>query len=178
MKSLKIGVCGVGNVGGAVVENLSTSSSIIESNGGVKIEIIQVGARKGKSVVPFDLDVSTDLLEVAKNPNLDVLVELIGGCDLAKELIEEAINNGKNIVTANKALIATHGDELFDLAKKKGVQIGFEASVAGGTPVIKALREGLVANKVKWFAGILNGTTNYILSKMTDENSSFEDALK
>ena len=162
MKSLKIGVCGVGNVGGAVVENLSTSSSIIESNGGVKIEIIQVGARKGKSVVPFDLDVSTDLLEVAKNPNLDVLVELIGGCDLAKELIEEAINNGKNIVTANKALIATHGDELFDLAKKKGVQIGFEASVAGGTPVIKALREGLVANKVKWFAGILNGTTNYI----------------
>ena len=100
MKSLKIGVCGVGNVGGAVVENLSTSSSIIESNGGVKIEIIQVGARKGKSVVPFDLDVSTDLLEVAKNPNLDVLVELIGGCDLAKELIEEARNNGKNIVTA------------------------------------------------------------------------------
>ncbi|MDB3976492.1 homoserine dehydrogenase [Gammaproteobacteria bacterium] len=178
MKSLKIGVCGVGNVGGAVIENLTSSPQIVESNGGVKIEITQVGARKGKSAVPFDLDVTSNLLEVAQNSNIDVLVELIGGCDLAKDLIEESIKNGKNIVTANKALIATHGDELFDLAKKNGVQIGFEASVAGGTPVIKALREGLVANKVKWFAGILNGTTNYILSKMADENSSFEDALK
>ena len=178
MKALKIGVCGVGNVGGAVIENLISSPQIVESNGGVKIEITQVGARKGKSAVPFDLDVTTNLLEVAQNSNIDVLVELIGGCDLAKDLIEESIKNGKNIVTANKALISTHGDELFDLAKKNGVQIGFEASVAGGTPVIKALREGLVANKVKWFAGILNGTTNYILSKMTDENSSFEDALK
>jgi hypothetical protein len=167
MKTLKIGVCGVGNVGGAVLENLANSPSIVEDNGGVRIEIIQVGARKGKSVVPYDLDVVTDLMEVARNPNIDVLVELIGGCDLAKDLIEEAIKNGKHIVTANKALIATYGDELFELAKEKKVQIGFEASVAGGTPVIKALREGLVANKVNWFAGILNGTTNFILSKMS-----------
>ena len=178
MKTLKIGVCGVGNVGGAVLENLANSPDIVEENGGVRIEIIQVGARKGKSVVPYDLDVVTDLMEVARNPQIDVLVELIGGCDLAKDLIEEAIKNGKHIVTANKALIATHGDELFELAKEKKVQIGFEASVAGGTPVIKALREGLVANKVNWFAGILNGTTNFILSKMSENKSSFKDALK
>ena len=178
MKSLKIGVCGVGNVGGAVIENLIHSPDIVKNNGGVNIEIIQVGARKGKSVVPFDLEVTTDLMEVAKNQNIDVVVELIGGCDLAKDLVEESIKNGKNVVTANKALISTHGDHLFSLAEKHGVQIGFEASVAGGTPVIKALREGLVANQVNWFAGILNGTTNFILSKMSDENTSFEDALK
>jgi homoserine dehydrogenase len=178
MKSLKIGVCGVGNVGGAVLENLTNTPDIVVSNGGVQIEITQVGARKGKSAVPYDLDVVTDLIEVAKNPTIDVFVELIGGCDLAKDLIEHAIGNGKNIVTANKALIATHGDELFKLAKEHKVQIGFEASVAGGTPVIKALREGLVANEVKWFAGILNGTTNFILSKMSEDKSSFDDALK
>jgi len=178
MKSLQIGVCGVGNVGGAVLDKLSNSSEIVEANGGVKIEISQVGARKGKSVVPFDLPVSIDLMEVAENPDIDVLVELIGGCDLAKDLVEKSIKNGKNIVTANKALISTHGDELFELAKTHGVQIGFEASVAGGTPVIKALREGLVANKVVWFAGILNGTTNFILSKMSDDKSSFEEALQ
>jgi|TARA_B100001057_G_C22841269_1_gene947196 homoserine dehydrogenase len=178
MKSLQIGVCGVGNVGGAVLDKLSNSSEIVEANGGVKIEISQVGARKGKSVVPFDLPVSIDLMEVAENPDIDVLVELIGGCDLAKDLVEKSIKNGKNIVTANKALISTHGDELFELAKTHGVQIGFEASVAGGTPVIKALREGLVANKVVWFAGILNGTTNFILSKMADDKSSFEEALQ
>jgi homoserine dehydrogenase len=178
MKTLKIGVCGVGNVGGAVLEILYNSPNVVEDNGGVRIEIIQVGARKGKSVVPYKLNVVTDLMEVARNPKVDVLVELIGGCDLAKDLIEEAIKNGKHIVTANKALIATHGDELFELAKEKKVQIGFEASVAGGTPVIKALREGLVANKVNWFAGILNGTTNFILSKMSENQSSFKDALK
>jgi len=178
MKSLKIGVCGVGNVGGAVLDNITNAPDIVRDNGGVNIEVSQVGARKGKSVVPFDLDVTTNLMDVAANSDIDVLVELIGGCDLAKDLVEESIRKGKNVVTANKALISTHGDELFQLAKDYGVQIGFEASVAGGTPVIKALREGLVANKVNWFAGILNGTTNFILSKMSDDNSSFEDALK
>jgi len=178
MKSIKVGVCGVGNVGGAVLENLSNSPDIVENNGGVKIDIIQVGARKGKSAVPFDLDVTSDLMDVADNPEVEVLIELIGGCDLAKDLVEKSIRNGKHIVTANKALIATHGDELFELAKEYNVQIGFEASVAGGTPVIKALREGLVANKVNWFAGILNGTTNFILSKMSEDQSSFQSALK
>ena len=172
MKSLKIGVCGVGNVGGAVLDNITNAPDIVRDNGGVNIEVSQVGARKGKSVVPFDLDVTTNLMDIAANSDIDVLVELIGGCDLAKDLVEESIRKGKNVVTANKALISTHGDELFQLAKDHGVQIGFEASVAGGTPVIKALREGLVANKVNWFAGILNGTTNYILSKMSDLISS------
>ena len=179
MKSLKIGICGVGNVGGAVLDTLEKNPEIIQNQGGVKLEVILVGARKGKSAVTNkDLNVVTDLKEVAASEEIDVFVELIGGTDLAKELVETAINNGKHVVTANKALIASHGDELFKLAKEKGVQIGFEASVAGGTPVIKALREGLVANKVQWFAGILNGTTNFILSEMSEKNTNFDDALK
>ena len=179
MKSLKIGICGVGNVGGAVLDTLEKNPEIIQNQGGVKLEAILVGARKGKSAVTNkDLNVVTDLKEVAANEEIDVFVELIGGTDLAKELVETAISNGKHVVTANKALIASHGDELFKLAKEKGVQIGFEASVAGGTPVIKALREGLVANKVQWFAGILNGTTNFILSEMSEKNTNFDDALK
>ena len=179
MKSLKIGICGVGNVGGAVLDTLEKNPEIIQNQGGVKLEAILVGARKGKSAVTNkDLNVVTDLKEVAASEEIDVFVELIGGTDLAKELVETAINNGKHVVTANKALIASHGDELFKLAKEKEVQIGFEASVAGGTPVIKALREGLVANKVQWFAGILNGTTNFILSEMSEKNTNFDDALK
>ena len=170
MKTLKIGICGVGNVGGAVLDTLSKNPEIIQNQGGVKLEAILVGARKGKSAVTNkDLNVVTDLKEGAASEEIDVFVELIGGTDLAKELVEIAIKNGKHVVTANKALIASHGDELFKLAKEKNVQIGFEASVAGGTPVIKALREGLVANKVQWFAGILNGTTNFILSEMSDK---------
>jgi len=179
MKTLKIGICGVGNVGGAVLDTLSKNPEIIQSQGGVHLEVVLVGARKGKSAVENkQLNVVEDLKEVAANNEIDVLVELIGGCDLAKELVMAAIKNGKHVVTANKALIASHGDELFKLAKEKNVQIGFEASVAGGTPVIKALREGLVANKVQWFAGILNGTTNFILSEMSDKNTNFDDALK
>ena len=179
MKSLKIGICGVGNVGGAVLDTLEKNPEIIQNQGGVKLEVMLVGARKGKSAVANkDLNVVTDLKEVAASEEIDVFVELIGGTDLAKELVETAINNGKHVVTANKALIASHGDELFKLAKEKGAQIGFEASVAGGTPVIKALREGLVANKVQWFAGILNGTTNFILSEMSEKNTNFDDALK
>ena len=179
MKSLKIGICGVGNVGGAVLDTLEKNPEIIQNQGGVKLEAILVGARKGKSAVTNkDLNVVTDLKEVAASEEIDVFVELIGGTDLAKELVETAIINGKHVVTANKALIASHGDELFKLAKEKVVQIGFEASVAGGTPVIKALREGLVANKVQWFAGILNGTTNFILSEMSEKNTNFDDALK
>ena len=179
MKSLKIGICGVGNVGGAVLDTLEKNPEIIQNQGGVKLEAILVGARKGKSAVTNkDLNVVTALKEVAASEEIDVFVELIGGTDLAKELVETAISNGKHVVTANKALIASHGDELFKLAKEKGAQIGFEASVAGGTPVIKALREGLVANKVQWFAGILNGTTNFILSEMSEKNTNFDDALK
>ena len=179
MKSLRIGLCGVGNVGGAVLKKLTSSSELLKIQGGVEFDLVQVGARKGKKAVPFDgIEVSTNLREVATNPEIDVLVELIGGVDLAYELVTDAINSGKHIVTANKALISKFGNDLFTQAKKNNVEIGFEASVAGGTPVVKALREGLVANKVIWFAGILNGTSNYILSEMESNQTSFEEALE
>ena len=179
MKSLRIGLCGVGNVGGAVLKTLTSSSELLKIQGGVQFDLVQVGARKGKKAVPFDgIEVSTNLREVATNPEIDVFVELIGGVDLAYELVTDAINSGKHIVTANKALISKFGNDLFTQAKKNNVEIGFEASVAGGTPVVKALREGLVANKVIWFAGILNGTSNYILSEMESNQTSFEEALE
>lgn len=178
MKVLRVGLCGVGNVGGAVLKLLKESSSLLERQGGFSFELVQVGARKGRSVVPYDdIDVTTDLMEVANNPEVDIFIELIGGAEFADELIQTAIRNGKQIVTANKALLAIKGDEIFQLAKQNNVQIGFEASVAGGTPVIKALREGLVANKVEWFAGILNGTSNYILTEMSVEKTEFSLAL-
>ena len=179
MKSLRIGLCGVGNVGGAVLKTLKSSSQLLAAQGGVRFDLVQVGARKGKAAVPFEgVNVSTSLEEVATNPNVDVLVEVIGGVDFAYDLVSKAIKEGKHIVTANKALLAIHGNELFALAKENKVEIGFEAAVAGGTPVIKALREGLVTNKVKWFAGILNGTSNYILSEMESNQSTFNLALE
>ena len=178
MKSLRVGLCGVGNVGGAVLKLLKESSDLLEQQGGFSFELIQVGARKGRLVVPYDdIDVTTNLMDVANNPDVDIFIELIGGTDFAGELVRAAIKNGKQIVTANKALLAIEGDEIFKLAKQNSVQIGFEASVAGGTPVIKALREGLVANKVEWFAGILNGTSNYILTEMNVERTEFSLAL-
>ena len=178
MKTLRVGLCGVGNVGGAVLKLLKESSDLLEQQGGFSFELIQVGARKGRSAIPYDdIDVTTNLMDVANNPDVDIFVELIGGTDFAGELVRTAIKNGKQVVTANKALLAVKGDEIFKLAKQNNVQIGFEASVAGGTPVIKALREGLVANKVEWFAGILNGTSNYILTEMNVEKTEFSQAL-
>ena len=178
MKSLRVGLCGVGNVGGAVLKLLKESSDLLEQQGGFSFELIQVGARKGPSAISYDdIDVTTNLMDVANNPDVDIFIELIGGTDLAGELIRTAIKNGKQVVTANKALLAVEGNEIFKLAKKNNVQIGFEASVAGGTPVIKALREGLVANKVEWFAGILNGTSNYILTEMNVKKTEFSQAL-
>jgi len=178
MKTLRVGLCGVGNVGGAVLKLLKESSDLLEQQGGFSFELIQVGARKGRSAISYDdIDVTTNLMDVANNPDVDIFVELIGGTDFAGELVRTAIKNGKQVVTANKALLAVEGNEIFKLAKKNNVQIGFEASVAGGTPVIKALREGLVANKVEWFAGILNGTSNYILTEMNVEKTEFSKAL-
>lgn len=179
MKTLKVGLCGAGNVGGAVLKTLIKSSKLLEVQGGVHFDLVQVGARRGKEVVPYEgINITTNLVDVATNPEVDVLVEVIGGVDFSYELVTTALKEGKHVVTANKALIATHGNELFALAKENNVEIGFEASVAGGTPVIKALREGLVANKVKWFAGILNGTSNFILTEMESNQSTFESALE
>ena len=167
MKTLRVGLCGAGNVGGAVLRTLIQSSKLLEVQGGVYFDLVQVGARRGKQVVPYEgINITTNLEDVATNPDVDVLVEVIGGINFAYELVTTALREGKHVVTANKALIASHGNELFTLAKENNVEIGFEASVAGGTPVIKALREGLVANKIKWFAGILNGTSNFILTEM------------
>ena len=179
MKTLRVGLCGAGNVGGAVLKTLIKSSQLLEVQGGVHFDLVQVGARRGKEVVPYEgINITTNLEDVATNPEVDVLVEVIGGVDFSYELVTTALKEGKHVVTANKALIASHGNELFALAKKNNVEIGFEASVAGGTPVIKALREGLVANKVKWFAGILNGTSNFILTEMESNQSTFESALE
>jgi len=179
MKTLKVGLCGAGNVGGAVLKTLIKSSQLLEVQGGVHFDLVQVGARRGKEVVPYEgINITTSLVDVATNPEVDVLVEVIGGVDFSYELVTTALKEGKHVVTANKALIASHGNELFALAKENNVEIGFEASVAGGTPVIKALREGLVANKVKWFAGILNGTSNFILTEMESNQSTFESALE
>ena len=179
MKTLKVGLCGAGNVGGAVLKTLIKSSQLLEIQGGVHFDLVQVGARRGKEVVPYEgINITTNLADVATNPDVDVLVEVIGGVNFAYELVTAALKEGKHVVTANKALIASHGNELFALAKENNVEIGFEASVAGGTPVIKALREGLVANKVKWFAGILNGTSNFILTEMESNQSTFESALE
>ena len=179
MQTLKVGLCGAGNVGGAVLKTLIKSSQLLEIQGGVHFDLVQVGARRGKEVVPYEgINITTNLEDVATNPEVDVLVEVIGGVDFSYELITTALKEGKHVVTANKALIASHGNELFALAKENNVEIGFEASVAGGTPVIKALREGLVANKVKWFAGILNGTSNFILTEMESNQSTFASALE
>ena len=179
MKTLKVGLCGAGNVGGAVLKTLIKSSQLLEIQGGVHFDLVQVGARRGKEVVPYEgINITTNLADVATNPDVDVLVEVIGGVNFAYELVTTALKEGKHVVTANKALIASHGNELFALAKENNVEIGFEAAVAGGTPVIKALREGLVANKVKWFAGILNGTSNFILTEMESNQSTFKSALE
>ena len=179
MKTLKVGLCGAGNVGGAVLKTLIKSSQLLEIQGGVHFDLVQVGARRGKEVVPYEgINITTNLADVATNPDVDVLVEVIGGVNFAYELVTTALKEGKHVVTANKALIASHGNELFALAKENNVEIGFEASVAGGTPVIKALREGLVANRVKWFAGILNGTSNFILTEMESNQSTFASALE
>ncbi len=131
MKSLRIGLCGVGNVGGAVLKTLTSSSELLKIQGGVQFDLVQVGARKGKKAVPFDgIEVSTNLREVATNPEIDVFVELIGGVDLAYELVTDAINSGKHIVTANKALISKFGNDLFTQAKKNNVEIGFELLIS------------------------------------------------
>ncbi|MDG2060326.1 MAG: homoserine dehydrogenase [SAR86 cluster bacterium] len=178
MKELKIGLCGTGNVGKAFLNSVEESKKLLGFQVDTQLKIVSIGSRKGKGALHTDAVITRDIMEVAENPDVEVLVELIGGTDVAYELVKKAIKNGKHIVTANKALIAKYGNELFAESRKKNIQIGFEASVAGGTPVIKAVREGLVAHNILWFAGILNGTSNYILSYMVDSNSSFEVALK
>ena len=177
MTNLKIGLCGTGNVGSAFLESIVSSESLINRNYGLNISISLIGARKGKVSGAPDIPVITDIQELAMSDDVDVVVELIGGVDDAYKLAVSALKNKKHFVTANKALIAAHSKELFKLAKKNHVNIGFEASVAGGIPIIRTIRDGLICNQINSFAGILNGTSNFIFSKMADENLSFENAL-
>ena len=177
MKTLRIGLCGTGNVGYAFAETIIKSNPLIKKNYGIDISLSMIGARKGKVSGLETIPVTKDIQEVPLSDDVDVVVELIGGIDDAYELAKSTFNNKKHFVTANKALIATHSKELFELAKQNNVHLGFEASVAGGIPIIRIIRDGLMSNKINSFAGILNGTSNFIFSKMADENLSFEAAL-
>lgn len=175
---MKIGLCGLGTVGGGTFNLLQKNKDEIAARCGMVIDIVQVATRDPNPACELgDIDCTDDAMKVADDASIDVLVELIGGTGLAKELILRAIGNGKHVVTANKALIAEHGSEIFELAKEKGVTVAFEAGVAGGIPVIKALREGLAANNINWLAGIINGTGNFILTEMRDKGRTFADVL-
>ncbi len=179
LKPVNVGIVGLGTVGSGTFNVLQRNGEDIARRAGRAIQVVHVGARKPNASCELgDVRVSTDIFEVARDPSVDILVELIGGTTTARELVMEAIANGKHVVTANKALIALHGNEIFAAARDKGVNVSFEAAVAGGVPVIKAIREGLAANRIAWVAGIINGTSNFILTEMWDKNRSFDDVLK
>ena len=178
MRSVNIGICGLGTVGAGVYNVLNRNSKQINSRANCDIVISQVGARRDNpNCDTADTDVSRDIFDVARNPDIDIVVELIGGTDVAFELVILALENGKHVVTANKALIAMHGMEIFAAAESRGLIVAYEAAVAGGIPIIKALREGLAANRINWLAGIINGTTNFILSEMDSKGREFADVL-
>lgn len=178
MKTLRLGICGLGTVASGVVNVLNRNRELITSRAGCAIEIIQVASRSKKDNCDLTgIEFTTDLNAVVNNPDVDVVLELIGGYDVAKGIVESALKAGKHVVTANKALIAEHGNELFALAQEHGVTVSYEAGVAGGIPVIKVLREGLTANAVTSIAGIINGTGNFILTEMKDKGRAFEDVL-
>jgi len=179
LKSVKIGICGLGTVGGGTADLLLKNKHVISARTGCEIKIVSVGSRSSKAHPVLDqVPFTPDIFAVARNPEVDILVELIGGYDIARELVLEAIAQGKHVVTANKALIAVHGSEIFRAAAEKNVVVAYEAAVAGGVPIIKALREGLAANQIEWLAGIINGTGNFILTEMQQKGRTFQDVLK
>ena len=178
---MKVGILGLGTVGGGVINVLQKNSASIERRTGVQIELVIAGVRdvtKKRICDTSNIKLTEDPFEVVNHPDIDVVLELIGGFGLAKELVEAAINNGKHIITGNKALIGNHGNELMKLANKKQVRFLFEASVAGGIPIIKALGQGLSANNIESVAGIINGTGNFILTDMKEKGRDFDDVLK
>ncbi len=179
LKPVKVGICGLGTVGGGTYNVLKRNEKEITRRAGRVIRVEQIGARRENPNCDTNgVQITDDIFAVAKNPEVDIVVELIGGYDIARELVLTAIEHGKHVVTANKALIAEHGNEIFEAAQRKNVMVAFEASVAGGIPIIKAIREGLSANKINWLAGIINGTGNFILSEMRDKGRAFGDVLK
>ncbi len=181
IKPINVGLLGIGTVGGGTFTVLQRNAEEITRRAGRPIRITAVADRNlelAKKVTNGACRVTDDSYSVVNDPEVDIVVELIGGYGVAKELVLKAIANGKHVVTANKALLATHGNEIFKAAQDKGVMVAFEAAVAGGIPIIKALREGLTANRIEWIAGIINGTTNFILSEMRDKGLSFDTVLK
>ena len=181
MKAIQVGLLGIGTVGRGTFEVLRRNQEEIRRRAGRGIEISMVAdldTARARQIVGPGVTVVGDAREVTANPDIEIVVELIGGYGIAKTLVMEAIAAGKHVVTANKALLAVHGTEIFEAAQQKGVMVAFEAAVAGGIPIIKALREGLTANRIQWLAGIINGTTNFILSEMRDKGLDFDVVLK
>jgi len=182
MQPVKIGLLGLGTVGGGTVSVLTRNADEIARRAGRAIQITLAAAKEYNADAIVGLDqiesITDDPFLVVDNPDVEIIIELIGGSSPAKELVLKAIENGKHVITANKALIALHGNEIFAAAQKKGVTVAFEAAVAGGIPIIKAVREGLAANQIEWIAGIINGTGNFILTEMRDKGRDFKDVLK
>lgn len=178
-RTLRIGICGLGTVGGGTYRLLNSKKAEITRRVGMDLDIVHVATRHpAAELAKSGIRISTNVFDVANDPEVDILVELIGGYEPALELVLLAIENGKHVVTANKALIAVHGNTIFEAARKKGVAVSYESAVAGGIPIIKALREGLAANSIQWLAGIINGTSNYILTEMGERNRDFPEVLK
>jgi len=177
---IKIGLLGLGTVGRGTYNVLRRNQTEITRRAGRGIEVAIIGVRdaaKARSLVGDAVPVTTDLTEVVGHPQIDIVVELIGGYEPARTLVLEAIRRGKHVVTANKAMLARHGNEIFEAARARGVMVAFEGAVAGGIPIIKALREGLTANRIEWIAGIINGTSNFILSEMRAKGLAFDTVL-
>ena len=178
---MNVGLLGIGTVGAGTFTVLARNAEEIARRAGRPIVISVVADKdvaRAKEITRGNCRVTDNAFDVVSDPEVDIIIELICGCGVAKDLVLKAIANGKHVVTANKALLATHGNEIFAAAQAKGVMVGFEAAVAGGIPIIKAVREGLSANRIEWIAGIINGTTNFILSEMRDKGSSFDAVLK
>src|SRR5467141_816063 len=180
MKPINVGLLGIGTVGGGTWAVLARNREEISRRAGRDIRISVVADKetsKARKLTGGNARVTADAFEVVRDPEIDIVIELIGGVTVARDLVLAAVDNGKHVVTANKALLATHGNEIFAAAQKKGVMVAFEAAVAGGVPIIKALREGLTANRIEWIAGIINGTSNFILSEMRERGLDFSAAL-
>jgi len=181
MKPMNVGLLGIGTVGAGTFTVLSRNAEEISRRAGRPIRIVVVAEKdvaRANEIIQGACRVVDDAFAVVSDPEVEIVIELIGGCGVAKELVLKAIANGKHVVTANKALLAMHGNEIFAEAQKMGVTVAFEAAVAGGVPIVKAVREGLSANRIEWIAGIINGTTNFILSEMRDKGLSFDTVLK
>ena len=181
MDAVKVGLLGLGTVGGGAVTVLKRNAEEITRRAGRGIQVTHAAARdlnKPRICDTTGIKLTTDPNEVVNDPDIQIVVELIGGDTLACDMVKKAIANGKHVVTANKALIAKYGNEIFAAAQQKGVMVAFEAAVAGGIPIIKAIREGLAGNKIQWLAGIINGTGNFILTEMRDKGRDFDDVLK